>query len=458
MEKTLRILVIGDEVERVTVCRTLLSIGVGIELFEMSLSAFNISRLEATTYDCVFLNSRLSNTDVVSFIHLIRGSGLKVPLVVITSLKDEAAMPRASIFVGVRPWRGEASASPKENGIALIEAGATDYLQESKVSPDTLTIVLRNAIRLYSAEIRSESVAQQLRESNELLIGKNREIVAQKQQIELQKFRLSEVTRLKSQFLATISHELRTPMNAIIGFSQFLLRPKSGQLSQPQRDMVERIASNGKNLLTLLNEILDFSKLETGQLSLKPQIFDISTSINSTIAEMTPLASAKKLSLQVKYDLQNPITYNDPMRVKQVLTNLISNAIKFTESGEVWIEIEETPENRIALAVSDTGIGIDKDQVKNIFEVFRQIDQTTTRKYPGTGLGLAIVKAFVDMMDGTISVDSKLGYGSTFRVELPRQVPSVKEQPQQQKSNNTPFGKKHLSKQHDVFSFPSDRG
>lgn len=432
MEKTLRILVIGDEVERVTVCHTLLSTGVSIELFEMSLSAFNISRLEATTYDCVFLNSRLSNTDVVSFIHQIRGSGLKVPLVVITSLKDGAA-------------------------IALIEAGATDYLQESKVSPDTLMIVLRNAIRLYSAEMQCESVAQQLRESNKLLIDQNQEIESQRQQIELQKFRLSEVTRLKSQFLATISHELRTPMNAIIGFSQFLLRPKSGQLSQPQRDMVERIVNNGKNLLTLLNEVLDFSKLETGQLSLKPQIFDISTVINSTVAEMTPLASTKKLSLQVKYDLLNPITYNDPMRIKQVLTNLVSNAIKFTESGEVWIEIEETPENRIALTVSDTGIGIDNEQVKNIFEVFRQIDQTTTRKYPGTGLGLAIVKAFVDMMDGKISVDSKLGYGSTFRVELPRQVPSVKQEPQQQKSNNTPFGKKHLPKQHDVFSFPSDR-
>ncbi len=432
MEKTLRILVIGDE--GLTVCRTLLEIGVDIELFEMSDKqsltpkadcVFDISRLESNNYDCVFLHSRLNNTDVVSFIHQIRDSGLKVPLVVITSLKDEA-------------------------GIALIEAGATDYLHESKVSPDTLTLVLRNAVRLYATEM-------QLRESNELLKSQNQELEAQKQQIELQKFRLSEVTRLKSQFLSTISHELRTPMNAIIGFSQFLLRPKSGQLSQPQHDMVDRIVKNGQNLLTLLNEILDFSKLETGQLSLKPQIFDISTAINSVVAEVTPLAVAKKLSLQVEYDLQNLITYNDPMRVKQVLTNLVSNAIKFTESGEVWVKIEETPENRIAIAVGDTGIGIDKEQQENIFEVFRQIDQTTTRKYPGTGLGLAIVKAFVDMMDGEISVESKLGYGSTFRVELPRQVPSVKEQPQQQKSNNTPFGKKHLPKEHDVFSFPSDR-
>jgi signal transduction histidine kinase len=438
MEKTLKILVIGDESERVTVCRTLLETGVGIELFEMSDKptvglrdcVFNIS-LEATNYDCIFLN-HLSNTHVVSFIHQILGSGLKVPLVVITSLLDEAA-------------------------IALIEAGATDYLHESKVSADTLAIVLRNAIRLYSAEMQSKSLAQQLRESNELVISQNQEIEAQRQQIELQNFRLSEVTRLKSQFLATISHELRTPMNAIIGFSQFLLRPKSGQLSQPQRDMVERIVNNGNNLLTLFNEILDFSKLETGQLSLKPQIFDISTAINSTVAQMTPLALTKKLSLQVKYDLQNPITYNDPMRVKQVLTNLVSNAIKFTESGEVSVEIEETVENGIAIAVRDTGIGIDKEQQKNIFEVFRQIDQSTTRKYPGTGLGLAIVKAFVDMMDGKISIESKLGSGSTFRVELPRQVPSIKEQPQPQKSNNTPFGKKHLPKQQDVFCSPSDR-
>jgi signal transduction histidine kinase len=451
MKKTLRILVIGDEVKRVTVCRTLLKTGLAIDFFEMSdkpsltpnaYRVFDISRLEETTYDCIFLNSHLSNTDVVNFIHQIRDCGLKAPLVVITSLKDEAAMPLATIF----------------DGIALIEAGATDYLQESKVSPDTLLIVLRNAIRLYSTEMQSKLVAQQLRETNELLISRNQELEAQRQQIELQNFRLSEVTRLKSQFLATISHELRTPMNAIIGFSQFLLRPKSGQLSQPQQDMVERIVNNGKSLLTLLNEILDFSKLETGQLSLKPQIFDISTAINSTVAEMTPLALAKKLSLQVKYNLQNPITYNDPMRIKQVLTNLLSNAIKFTESGEILIEIEEIPENRIAIAVHDTGIGIDNEQLKNIFEVFRQIDQTTTRKYPGTGLGLAIVKAFVDMMDGKIKVESSLGHGSAFRVELPRQVPSSKKQLQQQKSERTPFGKKHLPKQQDVFSVPSDRG
>jgi signal transduction histidine kinase len=407
MEKTLRILVISDEVEQGTICRALSKTDVIIELFEMDYGAFDISSFKATTYDCVFLNSHLSSTDVVHFIHRIRNSGVKVPLVVITPLNDGTASK-------------------------LIKAGATDYLDESKVSPDTLAIMLRNAVRLYATEMQSQLMAQQLQESKELLIGQNQEIEAQKRQIELQSFRLSEVTRLKSQFLATISHELRTPMNAIIGFSQFLLRPKSGQLSLSQRDMVERIVNNGKNLLTLLNEILDYSKLETGQLSLKPQIFDVYTAINSTVAEMTPLAVAKKLSLQVKYDLQNPIVYNDPMRVKQVLTNLVSNAIKFTESGEVWIEIKDIGENGIAIAVRDTGIGIEKEQLKNIFEVFRQIDQTTTRKYPGTGLGLAIVKAFVDMMNGQIVVDSRLGYGSTFRVELPRQVPSVQEQPQHQ--------------------------
>ncbi len=431
MEKTLKILVVDDDINRMAICRTLLEAGLGIELFEVNDSALTISALKATDYDCIFLNQQ-PNRDIISSIHQLRNTGIKVPIVVLTSEEDEAALE-------------------------LIEAGATDYLHKSKVSPLTFQMVLRNAIRLYRVQIQAELTVQQLRESNKLLREQNQKLEAQRQQIELQNVKLSEVAQLKSQFLATISHELRTPMNSIIGFSQFLLRPKSGQLSQPQRDMVERIVNNGKNLLTLLNEILDFSKLETGQISLKPQIFDISTAINSTVAEMTPLAEAKHLSLQVTSQLQNPIVYNDPMRVKQVLTNLVSNAIKFTESGQVWVEITETSENRIAIAVRDTGIGIDSEQLKNIFEVFRQIDQTKTRKYAGTGLGLAIVKAFLNMMNGTISVKSKLGYGSTFRVELPRQIPSIKEQPQRQKSSNTPFGKKHLPKQQEVFSFPWDR-
>ncbi len=211
-------------------------------------------------------------------------------------------------------------------------------------------------------------------------------------------------------------------MNAIIGFSQILLRPKFGQLTHQQADMVERILNNGKHLLMLLNEVLDFSKLEVGRLDLKAEIFDVSKVINLAVGEMRSLADAKKLSLLVQTDLQNPLVFNDPVRIRQILINLLSNAIKFTESGDIWVEVKELPTNQVAIIVRDTGIGIASRDFKRIFEAFRQVDQTITRKYPGTGLGLAIVDSLVRMMGGKIFLESKLGIGSMFKIELPRQI------------------------------------
>jgi signal transduction histidine kinase len=240
----------------------------------------------------------------------------------------------------------------------------------------------------------------------------------------MQNFKLLEASRLKSLFLATISHELRTPMNAIIGFSQILLRPKFAQLTHQQADMVERILNNGKHLLMLLNEVLDFSKLEAGQLDLKADKFDISKVINLAVCEMRSLAEAKNLLLLMQTDLQNTFVFNDPVRIKQILINLLSNAIKFTESGEIWVEVKELPANRVVITVRDTGIGIAPEDFKHIFEAFRQVDQTITRKYPGTGLGLAIIDSLVRMMGGKIFLESKLGIGSMFKIELPRQIKS----------------------------------
>lgn len=186
--------------------------------------------------------------------------------------------------------------------------------------------------------------------------------------------------------------------------------------------MVERILNNGKHLLMLLNEVLDFSKLEIGRLDLKAEIFDVSKVINLAVGEMRSLADAKKLSLLVQTDLQNPLIFNDPVRIRQILTNLLSNAIKFTESGEIWVEVKELPTNKVVIIVRDTGIGIASRNFKRIFEAFRQVDQTITRKYPGNGLGLAIVDSLVRMMGGKIFLESKLGIGSMFKIELPRQI------------------------------------
>ncbi|MEH2253524.1 ATP-binding response regulator [Nostoc sp.] len=396
MEETLRILVVDDdEVDWMAVHRALTKAGVQMELGDRN-DVF--SALSTIPYDCVFLNYRLLDQDGLTLIQQLRSLGIKVPLVILTGQGDE------------------------QIAVQLIKAGATDYLSKSRISLETLTQVLRSATRIYRAEMQVALANQQLRESHEQLIRKNQELERQQQHIQMQNFKLLEASQLKSHFLATMSHELRTPMNAIIGFSQILLRPKFAQLTHQQADMIERILNNGKHLLMLLNEVLDFSKLEAGRLDLKAERFDVSNVINLAVGEMRSLADAKNLSLLVQTDLQNTLVFNDPVRIKQILINLLSNAIKFTESGEIWVELRELPANRVAIIVRDTGIGIAPRDFKRIFEAFRQVDQTITRKYPGTGLGLAIIDSLVRMMGGKIFLDSRLGIGSMFKIELPRQI------------------------------------
>ncbi|MBD2450467.1 response regulator [Nostoc sp. FACHB-152] len=399
MEETLRILVVDDDdVDRMAVRRALTQAGVKMELSEAGNGNEALLALKNTAYDCIFLDYRLPDQDGLTLLNRLRASEIKVPLVVLTAQGDE------------------------QIAVELMKAGATDYLSKSRVSSETLGQILRNALRVYRAEMQAEIALQQLKESNEQLIRKNQELERQRQQIQLQNLKLLEASRLKSQFLATMSHELRTPMNAIIGFSQILLRPKFGQLTDQQKDMVERILNNGKHLLMLLNEVLDFSKLEAGRLELKAELFDLTTVVNATVAEMHSLAESKQLSLAVEVDLQNPWIFNDSMRLRQILVNLLSNAIKFTETGGVWVEVKELPESMIAIAVRDTGIGIAPKDSKHIFEAFRQVDQSITRKYPGTGLGLAIIDSLVRMMNGTIFLESQLGVGSLFKIEIPRHI------------------------------------
>jgi len=233
-----------------------------------------------------------------------------------------------------------------------------------------------------------------------------------------------EAACLKARFLATMSHELRTPMNAIIGFSQVLLRQRSDALSEQQVQMLRRIHTNGRSLLALIDDILDLSKIEARRLELKLKPFNLGQLVKTTLDELQPLADDKGLEFRFESELEDLDIYNDRDRLRQVLVNLLANAVKFTESGWVAVRIAACPEasDRFCLSVQDTGIGIAPEQQAHIFEEFRQVDQTATRRYSGTGLGLAIAKSLVELMQGRIEVSSELGAGSTFRVWLPRQV------------------------------------
>lgn len=245
---------------------------------------------------------------------------------------------------------------------------------------------------------------------------------AKLQAIQLQNMQLQEVARIRTQVMSVLSHELRTPMNSILGFSQLLLRRYYHLFPPELRDMVERIIKSGKHLLALIESILDFSKLESDKLQLKLQELNLVELVTATTEELRVLAEQKNLTLVFHSNLENPRITNDSDRLRQVLMNLISNAIKFTETGGVFVEVQQLNHNRVVLIIKDTGIGMPESELRNIFQEFWQIDRSTTRKYGGVGLGLAIVEKLVRLMNGTITVNSNLGQGSTFRLELPRQM------------------------------------
>jgi PAS domain S-box-containing protein len=251
-----------------------------------------------------------------------------------------------------------------------------------------------------------------------------RDITARKQAeeqlrlVQLQNLQLLEADRAKSQFMATMSHELRTPMNAILGFSDLLRR--STQLDAQHVSMIERIFRNGKHLLSLIEEILDFAKLKAHQVELKLTSFDLVELTTETIEELQSLSQQKNLELRMHFPQPSLWVVNDPARLRQVLVNLLSNAIKFTHEGYVQVGVEAVTEERVAIVVRDTGIGIDPTYQLSIFQEFWQVNQSSTRQQGGTGLGLSITTALVHLMQGTIAVESQVNVGSTFRVELPR--------------------------------------
>jgi signal transduction histidine kinase len=222
----------------------------------------------------------------------------------------------------------------------------------------------------------------------------------------------------KSQFLANMSHELRTPLNAVLGYTELMLDNIYGDMPQKMRRVAERVQSNGRHLLNLINDVLDLSKIEAGQLQLSLTDYSLKHVVDSVINAVEPLALEKKLAFKADVPPNLPPGHGDERRIAQVLLNLVGNAIKFTDSGEVTIKASAEDES-FTVAVHDTGAGIAAADQGKIFEEFQQVDNSTTRKKGGTGLGLSIAKRIIEMHGGHIWVDSKPGQGSTFSFTVP---------------------------------------
>ena len=245
-----------------------------------------------------------------------------------------------------------------------------------------------------------------------------------------------DASRLKSEFLANVSHELRTPLNAIIGYSELLLSGTYGQMVEKQADRLERVYRSGRQLLVLINDILDLSKIEAGKMALEPTKLDVPMLIRDALGTIQPNADIKNLPIETNIASDLPFIMADAQRIRQVLVNLLSNAVKFTKEGKVTISAEAVEVNPrrypdlpshlaarsgkwVHIRVTDTGIGISEQHQRMIFEVFTQADGSSVREYEGTGLGLAITQRLVKLHQGHIWVESKVGEGSTFNLLLP---------------------------------------
>jgi signal transduction histidine kinase len=272
--------------------------------------------------------------------------------------------------------------------------------------------------------IEKATLYEQLKEASDELERKiqaaTADIAQQNELLRRQAIELEQASALKSQFLANMSHEFRTPLNAMLGYTSMLLQGVAGPIEAPVRRQLGRVESNGRHLLAIINEILDISRIEAGRMPLQLSKFKVPDLVAEVKSELEPIILRSKLALVLELPKDLPRISSDRQKVKQILLNLLSNALKFTHHGSVTVNAHvNSRERTITVSVADTGIGIASGDQDRIFEDFRQLDNSPTRAYGGTGLGLSICRRLAQMLDGRIAVQSQVGRGSMFTLTLP---------------------------------------
>jgi PAS domain S-box-containing protein len=248
------------------------------------------------------------------------------------------------------------------------------------------------------------------------------ELVRQNELLRRQQMELEQASNLKSQFLANMSHEFRTPLNAILGYTSMLLQGVNGPLLPQQRRNLERVDSNGRHLLAIINDILDISRIEAGRMPVNLTRFDLPSLVAEVLAEVDPLIAKSTLTIKREVSARMPSLRSDRPKVKQILVNLLSNALKFTSQGSVTVSaVLNRPGKEVWISVADTGIGIQEPDQERIFGDFQQVDASPTRQHGGAGLGLSICRRLAEVLGGRMTLASRVGRGSTFTLVLPIQ-------------------------------------
>jgi PAS domain S-box-containing protein len=325
---------------------------------------------------------------------------------------------------GEQRYRGEIQLTDPQMGRSLpVEAVAGTILSEQGELVWVVTILhdLTEAIekaRLYEQlKFASVELERKVQEATA-------ELAQQNELLRRQHIALEQASALKSQFLANMSHEFRTPLNAILGYTHMLLNGVTGPVLDPQRKSLSRIDSNSRHLLALINDILDITRIEAGRMPLNVTIFRIPDLLTEVMAELEPIIKRSNLEVSTRVRGKPPEIRSDRQKVKQIVLNLLSNALKFTPRGSVTVgAVYNHRAKTVAIAVKDTGVGIPLESQVQVFEDFRQLDSSPARGYGGTGLGLSICRRLAQMLGGVIELESTVGAGSTFTLKLPARAP-----------------------------------
>jgi signal transduction histidine kinase len=315
-------------------------------------------------------------------------------------------------------WRGELTLVDPQSGAGVpFEAISGKVLSRQGEDTWTVTILhdltetveksrLYEQVKRHSEELRDkvEEATAELAEQNELL---------RRQALELE-----QASAMKSQFLANVSHELRTPLNAILGYTQLMIEGVAGELNQSQEDKLGRVDANARHLLSVINDLLDIARIESGKMPIQLEPVRLAELIEEVMTEVEPLIARTSLAVSRELPGGVPDLQSDRKKVKQILLNLLSNALKFTPKGSVDIHVG-FDDSRVWTSVTDTGIGISEENQKRIFEEFAQADSSYARRAGGTGLGLSICRRLASILGGEITLVSQQGAGSTFTLLLP---------------------------------------
>jgi signal transduction histidine kinase len=330
----------------------------------------------------------------------------------------------SNVFFGLSELRyrgGINLVDVKTSAPVPVEAVSGQILSEQHGELTAVVTILHDRTEALERERLYEELKRASGELERKVREATTELVRQNELLRRQAVQLEQASALKSQFLANMSHEFRTPLNAILGYTSMLLKGVLGPLDDEQAEGLARVDSNGRHLLGIINDILDISRIEAGRMPLRLSEFGLPELVGEVLAEVEPIVAQSSVHIEASVDQRLPSVQSDRQKVKQIVLNLLTNAVKFTPSGTITLSARYDSRTReVAVTVADTGIGIAAEDHGRIFEDFQQADSSPTRTHGGAGLGLSICRRLATMLGGKIQLESAPGTGSTFTVVLPR--------------------------------------